>query len=71
MLRQRTPQVLQTEVCAGQMIASHIQKDHQIEVVVGVGLWAVKTSVNPLAALNMANLKVGGVVLILDREMHG
>lgn len=53
------------------MIASHIQKDHQIEVVVGVGLWAVKTSVNPLAALNMANLKVGGVVLILDREMHG
>ena len=55
------------------MTASRIQKDHQIGVVVGVGLSAVKTSVNHLAALNTANLKVRGVVLILilDREMHG
>ena len=70
-LRQRTPQVFQTEeVCAGQTIASRNQKGHQIEVVVGVGPWVVKASVNHLAALNMANLAVGDV-LILDWEMSG
>jgi hypothetical protein len=70
-LRQRTPQVLQTEVCAGQTIASRIQKDHQIEVVVDVGLWGVKTTVSHLVALNMANLEATGVVPILGREMRG
>ena len=70
-LRQRTPQFLQTEVCAGQTTASRIQKGHQNEVVLDVGLWGVKTTVNHLVALNMANLEATGVVPILDREMRG
>lgn len=70
-LRLRTPQVLQMEVCAGQRTASRIQKDHQIEVVVDVGLGGVKTTVSHLVALNMANLEATGVVPILDREMRG
>ena len=64
--------MLQTEeVCAGQTIASRIQKGHQTEVVVGVGPWAVKSTVNHLAALNTGNLAVRDVVLILEREMRG
>ena len=68
-LRQRTPHRLLTEVCAGQPIAFRIQKGHQIEVVVDVGFWVVKTAVIHLAALNMVKPMVTGV--LLDRESHG
>jgi hypothetical protein len=42
---------------------------HQNEVVVGVGPWVVKTSVNHPATLCMA--KVTRVGLILERETRG
>jgi len=69
--RQRTPHLLQTEVCAGQTIVFHIQKGHQFGVVVGVVFWGVKTAVIHLAVLNMVSLKASDVVLILDQEIHG
>jgi hypothetical protein len=69
-LRQRTPHPLLTEVCVGQAIVFRTRKDHQIEVVVAVVFWVVKTPVIHLAALNTVKLRKVTCV-VRDQESHG